>query len=183
MAAISRLKRFSCAFAHEMQRVHARISLAHACRRAVSISSPQSLHSTGLGIFFPRFTRPRKSLTTSPIAARLKGGRGPSGPRHGGPSEKAVRCRATRRGHGALSQRRYEESAERIGTLVLLKIICRRDHARGPGIKGIIARERFGELSGAVDRQRFCGVGGVTLPNHTRAQNKNPASENRCGRM
>lgn len=78
---------------------------------------------------------------------------------------------------------RYEESAERIGTLVVLEIIGRRDHARGPGIEGVITGEGLCELPGAVDRQGLWRLGWLTWPNHARAQNENPASGNRCGLM
>ena len=75
---------------------------------------------------------------------------------------------------------RYKKSAERIGPLVVLEVIGRRDHARGPGIKGVIAREGLCQLPRAVDRQRFWRFGCLTWPNHTRAQNEKARGENRC---
>jgi hypothetical protein len=71
-----------------------------------------------------------------------------------------------------LSLMRYQESAERIGTLVVLEIFRGGQHARGPGIERIITGERLCQLPGAVHRQRLCGFGGLTWPNHTRTQNK-----------
>jgi hypothetical protein len=62
---------------------------------------------------------------------------------------------------------RHEESAKRIGTLVLLEIVSRRNHARGPAIKRVIAGEWLRQLLGAVERQR---LGWLTWPHHTLAQ-------------
>lgn len=54
---------------------------------------------------------------------------------------------------------RYQESAERIGTLVALKIFGRGQHARGPIVEGIVTGEGLGELLRAIERQRFWRLG------------------------
>jgi hypothetical protein len=88
-----------------------------------------------------------------------------------GPIEKPFGT-AQRAGAGALSQMRYEKSVERIATLVTLKIFGRGNHARRPGIEGVIAGERLGKLLGAIDRQQLFRFAGLTWPNHTRPHKK-----------
>ncbi len=75
---------------------------------------------------------------------------------------------------------RYKKSVERIGTLGLLKMICVAHHPRCPIVEGVVACERLGQLLGPIDGKR---LGWLTLPRHTHAQNKKPASDKRCGRM
>lgn len=79
---------------------------------------------------------------------------------------------AQRAGGSALSQMRHQKPAERIGTLVRLKLVGRGDHARGPGVEGVITGERLGDLLRPVDRQRLRRLGWLTWPNHTRARHK-----------
>jgi hypothetical protein len=58
----------------------------------------------------------------------------------------------------------HQEPAKRVGTLVLLEFIGRRDKTRGPGVELLIASEWLGKLLGAVNGGALRFVSGHDAP-------------------